>query len=998
MGMRDFAVGTGKGLRTRLAAAGLALCGLLAVAVAYPGQALPAPDAGRLATTVAIPSSVDRTCFDRELGTTAGTSATEVTPPLGDASYVALDARLTGPKGSDWDLAVFDQAGHVVAASAEFDATEVASGYVLEPGPLTVQVCRISGSGSQAQLNVAMTPIQVSRAEKDSLVNVKTPRRLDVQMLDSLGLDMAEHGGDDYVAVVLHGAEDRAALERVGLDYTVEVANMAKQGMREAQANARFAARAGDTSLPSGNDHYRRLFEYQQELKDLAKDNPDIVRPITLNHETWEGRTLEGIEITTNVNELRDGKPVFINMGLHHAREWPSGEHSMEWAYQMVKGYNNGNERVIPLVKKLRTIVIPVVNVDGFNASREAGEQQGGGSGRDGNDGAIPNGNIVMHPNEYRRKNCRFADDSPGGNCLQPALGVAAIGVDPNRNYGAFWGGPGASGDPSNETYYGPGPFSEPETQDIRELVSERQVTVLITNHTFSDLVLRAPGLASEPPPYDEVPMKALGDAMAHENGYASQHGWELYDTTGTTEDWSYNTTGGFGYTFEIGCNGVPKPDPTADEADCIGNFHPTYPNVIAEWSGTTPFAQAVGGSGNQEAYFLAAEAAIDPKQHSVLQGQAPPGAILRIEKRVETPTSQDKTFTDHLQSELKVPDSGSYDWHINPSTRPLVAKDRGRVAQGPLPTPSPETFSGLPGPSAAPCADFDTEDETCWNDHPFEIPNTPGTDVDSATVRVQWSTPGSDWDMKIFRDTNGDGSSVGEPEVAQSGQGTTDFEETTFISPETPAGQLERGKYVVRMQNYAAAEPYDGTVTLNPPEPFVPARTETWSFTCTYAGQERVSEDLLIARGERKDLDLSACGLPGGKRGEAGRCQGAKATIVGSKGADKMIGTKGVDVIIGLGGDDKIKGRGGDDLICAKGGDDTLIGGGGEDTLGGGGGRDAISGGGGNDKLKGGARPDELSGGGGKDRLIGGGGRDKLNGGAGKDRCTGRRDRIRHC
>jgi uncharacterized membrane protein len=47
--------------------------------------------------------------------------------------------------------------------------------------------------------------------------------------------------------------------------------------------------------------------------------------------------------------------------------------------------------------------------------------------------------------------------------------------------------------------------------------------------------------------------MKALGDSMAAENGYLSMYGWQLYDTTGTTEDWSYYATGGLGFTFEIG-------------------------------------------------------------------------------------------------------------------------------------------------------------------------------------------------------------------------------------------------------------------------------------------------------------------------------------------------------------------------------------------------------------------------------------------------------------
>ena len=38
-----------------------------------------------------------------------------------------------------------------------------------------------------------------------------------------------------------------------------------------------------------------------------------------------------GLEITENVT-ANDGKPAFLNMGVHHAREWPSGEHAMEWA------------------------------------------------------------------------------------------------------------------------------------------------------------------------------------------------------------------------------------------------------------------------------------------------------------------------------------------------------------------------------------------------------------------------------------------------------------------------------------------------------------------------------------------------------------------------------------------------------------------------------------------------------------------------------------------
>ena len=41
--------------------------------------------------------------------------------------------------------------------------------------------------------------------------------------------------------------------------------------------------------------------------------------------------------------KARDGKPVFLQMGAHHAREWPSAEHAMEWAYELVNGYRAKN-------------------------------------------------------------------------------------------------------------------------------------------------------------------------------------------------------------------------------------------------------------------------------------------------------------------------------------------------------------------------------------------------------------------------------------------------------------------------------------------------------------------------------------------------------------------------------------------------------------------------------------------------------------------------------
>ena len=281
---------------------------------------------------------------------------------------------------------------------------------------------------------------------------------------------------------------------------------------------------------------------------------------------------------------------------------------------------------------------------------------------------------------------------------------------------------------------------------------------------------------------------------------------------------------------------------------------------MVAEYEGTSTTSNHFkNGGGNREAYYLAAENTADASKHSVLAGSAPAGTVLRLKKSFKTATypqadGKPILFDDTLETTLDVPADGRYEWHINPSTRPVVAKDRGRHATG---SPSaPINFTGNPT-TTTPCADADTDDETCWNDHAFTVP---GGSVDNAKVSVgiHWETPTTDWDMTVFRDTNGDGSSVNETQVVgKSQQGPSDAEETTFTEPAVVPG----GKYVARVVNYAALEPYEGTVKFAGPDPFVPGQTESWTLTCERPdGTVLTSQAVTIARGERQTPDLSAC------------------------------------------------------------------------------------------------------------------------------------------
>jgi RTX calcium-binding nonapeptide repeat (4 copies) len=97
-------------------------------------------------------------------------------------------------------------------------------------------------------------------------------------------------------------------------------------------------------------------------------------------------------------------------------------------------------------------------------------------------------------------------------------------------------------------------------------------------------------------------------------------------------------------------------------------------------------------------------------------------------------------------------------------------------------------------------------------------------------------------------------------------------------------------------------------------------------------------------------------------------KCQGKKATLIGTNGKDKITGTKKRDVIVSFGGNDTVKGGGGNDVLCGNGGKDKLVGGKGKDLL------------------VGGPKADKLIGGAGKDTLSGQGGNDTCSGGPGSD------------
>jgi hypothetical protein len=684
----------------------------------------------------------------------------------------------------------------------------------------TAALVALTAAGPATALPVD-PPAATDDVFRPQLVTVDTPTRADKQLLQTLGLDLTEHAGHDYVEVVLHSAADVAALTGADLTYDVRIPDLLLREAQNNQLNAEYAAATETSPLPSGRDAYRTLADYNADMAALERDNPGLVERFALPHRSLDGREIFGVEIGRDVRGPERGLPVFVMLGLHHAREWPSGEHAMEFAIDLVENYGK-DERITELVDRSRVIVVPVVNVDGFDLSRTDGGLVDLRSLDEGGTASL----LATPGNAYKRKNCRIVDgqDTPDGTCRAGSAtspGGFGTGVDLNRNYGGYWGGPGASELFTDPTYRGADAFSEPETQNIRELVSSRQVTTLVTNHTFSNLVLRPNGAAPDlvPPseghplgdPHDEAALKELGDAMAEQNGYTSQHAWELYDTTGSTEDWSYNATGGFGYTFEIGAH----------------EFHPPFPEVIDEYLGAGEYA----GKGNREAYLLALANAVDAEAHSVLTGKAPAGATLRLKKTFATPTWE-SSIQDSLDTSITVGRNGRYTWHVNPSTRPVVMDRQVETVSGdPV---AQETWTGTTAPLQSTDQEF-----------------TVSQDADLLEVTLDWPTP-DDMDLEVYR-KNADGSLE---EVGSSGNFVAEKERVLLQDP-------AQGTYVLRVINFASATPtWTLTASLFEAETStVPGLVETWTLTCERDGRVLERVPVVVDRGQTLRVDLKACG-----------------------------------------------------------------------------------------------------------------------------------------
>jgi hypothetical protein len=122
-----------------------------------------------------------------------------------------------------------------------------------------------------------------------------------------------------------------------------------------------------------------------------------------------------------------------------------------------------------------------------------------------------------------------------------------ANGVDLNRDYGYMWAGSGGS----------PSPFSQPETQVIRQHALENNFVLSLSFHTTAAYVNYLWNYKAQPSP-DDAMIQQLSYHYAALSGYTAIRGYDWYQTRGDTNDFSYGCRGDIDWTIETGNSNIP--------------------------------------------------------------------------------------------------------------------------------------------------------------------------------------------------------------------------------------------------------------------------------------------------------------------------------------------------------------------------------------------------------------------------------------------------------
>jgi hypothetical protein len=321
------------------------------------------------------------------------------------------------------------------------------------------------------------------------------------------------------VALVL-STQERNALRKQGLDLEVWRDD---QGRSQSQRAA--IQQAG------GYEVYRSFDEpggIRDEMYQLAHDNPQLLKLEVLG-KTAQGREYIALKMTQGARDVPDGtRPAVLYVATHHAREWISTEVARRLLHWYIDRWRANDKVIKRLLKNVELWFVLVHNPDGYQ--------------------------YTFDTERLWRKNLR---DNDGNGII-----TTNDGVDPNRNYDEHWNydNEGSSSLFPSETYRGPAPASEPETQALVSLFDRVPFRFAISYHSFGQLLLYPQGWQTLTPTADDPIYVALTgtDANPAVAGFNPGVSADLYTTNGEFTDWAHGERGTLAWTPELsqGCDG----------------------------------------------------------------------------------------------------------------------------------------------------------------------------------------------------------------------------------------------------------------------------------------------------------------------------------------------------------------------------------------------------------------------------------------------------------
>lgn len=205
---------------------------------------------------------------------------------------------------------------------------------------------------------------------------------------------------------------------------------------------------------------YSQVLEELDEMRSLYPNLISVKLDASpTNQKTIEDRTIFYVRISDNPDVDEEGEPETLYQSLIHSREPSSLMQLLYYMWYLLENYEN-DPGIRNLLNNQALYFIPVFNPDGF-VYNETVRPDGGG---------------------FQRKNRNVS-----GGCS-----TFVDGIDLNRNSAYYWGNGGSSTNTCSDIYLGSAPFSENETQIMRDFFLEHDFKLTLNHHSFKNAMLHA--------------------------------------------------------------------------------------------------------------------------------------------------------------------------------------------------------------------------------------------------------------------------------------------------------------------------------------------------------------------------------------------------------------------------------------------------------------------------------------------------------------------------